>query len=78
MCLAIPMKLVERRDDLGVVELSGVRREVHLGFVPDLAIGDYVLVHAGFVIERLQPEQAEEDLRLLSRLLDEPKDEAAS
>jgi hydrogenase expression/formation protein HypC len=65
------MRLVERKDDLGVVELAGVRREVHLGFVPDLQIGDYVLVHAGFVIERLQPEQAEEDLRLLSRLLDE-------
>ncbi len=71
MCLAVPMKLVERKDELGVVELGGVRREVHLGFVPDLAIGDYVLVHAGFVIERLQPEQAEEDLRLLSRLLEE-------
>ena len=77
MCLAIPMKLVERRGDLGVVELSGVRREVHLGFVPDLAVGDYVLVHAGFVIERLQPEQAEEDLRLLSRLLEESQDGAS-
>lgn len=72
MCLAVPMKLLERRGDLGVVELGGVRREVHLGFVPDLAVGDYVLVHAGFVIERLQPEQAEADLRLLSELLRDP------
>lgn len=69
MCLAVPMRLVEREGDLGVVELEGVRREVHLGFVPDLSIGDYVLVHAGFVIEKLQKEQAEEDLRLLEQLL---------
>jgi hydrogenase expression/formation protein HypC len=74
MCLAVPMKLVERRDDTGVVELGGVRREVQLGFVPDLEIGDYVLVHAGFVIERLQPEQAEADLRLLRELLDASED----
>ena len=72
MCLAIPMRLVERTDDLGIVELGGVRREVHLGFVSDLAIGDYVLVHAGFVIEKLQPEQAQEDLRMLARLLGDP------
>jgi hydrogenase expression/formation protein HypC len=70
------MRLVERKDELGVVELGGVRREVHLGFVTDLAIGDYVLVHAGFVIERLQPEQAEEDLRLLSQLLGDLDDGA--
>lgn len=75
MCLAVPMKLVEREGERGVVELSGVRRQVHLGFVPDLAIGDYVLVHAGFVIERLDPERAEEDLKLLSILLDDPPDE---
>jgi hydrogenase expression/formation protein HypC len=73
MCLAVPMKLVERNGDRGVVELGGVHREVHLGFVPDLEIGDYVLVHAGFVIERLQKEQAEEDLKLLSRLLEDPE-----
>lgn len=75
MCLAVPMKLVEREGERGVVELSGVRRQVHLGFVPDLDIGDYVLVHAGFVIERLDPERAEEDLKLLSILLDDPPDE---
>lgn len=75
MCLAIPMRLVERDGERGVVELSGVRRQVHLGFVPDLALGDYVLVHAGFVIERLDPERAAEDLKLLSILLDDPPSE---
>jgi len=72
MCLAVPMRFVERRaDEVGIVELSGVRREVHLGFVENLEPGDYVLVHAGFVIEKLDPERAEADLRLLNELFDE-------
>lgn len=71
MCLAIPMMFVERRgDDLGVVELSGVRREVHIGLVDDIEPGDYVLVHAGFVIEKLDPERAQADLKLLNEIYD--------
>ncbi|MDM7915932.1 MAG: HypC/HybG/HupF family hydrogenase formation chaperone [Candidatus Eisenbacteria bacterium] len=69
MCLAIPMRLVSVEGERGIVELSGVRREVHLGFVPDLSTGDFVLVHAGFVIEKLEPERAEENLALLRELL---------
>jgi len=76
MCLAIPMRLLERRGDLGIVELAGVRREVHLGLVPDLAPGDYVLVHAGFVIEKLDPERAEENLRLFRTILSDEPDES--
>ena len=79
MCLAIPMKLVESKGDHGIVELAGVRREVHLGLVPDLAPGDYVLVHAGFVIEKLDPERAEENLRLFRTILsDDPELEGPS
>ncbi|MBM3286393.1 MAG: HypC/HybG/HupF family hydrogenase formation chaperone [Candidatus Eisenbacteria bacterium] len=74
MCLAVPMRLIERSGEFGIVDLRGVRREVHLGFVPDIEIGDYVLVHAGFVIEKLQRERAEEDLRLLESLLDDSAD----
>jgi hydrogenase expression/formation protein HypC len=71
MCLAVPMRLLEKLgDDFGVVELSGVRRKVHLGFVGDLTPGDYVLVHAGFVIEKLDPERAEADLKLLNEIYD--------
>ncbi len=69
MCLAVPMRLVECHGDQGIVELSGVRRQVHLGFVPNLAVGDYVLVHAGFVIERLNAARAREDLHALRRIL---------
>jgi hydrogenase expression/formation protein HypC len=72
MCLAVPMRLVERKNDsVGIVELSGVRREVHLGFIEDLKVGDYVLIHAGFAIEKLTAERAEADLKLLNDLYDQ-------
>ncbi len=78
MCLAVPMRFVEGLGDgFGLVELSGVRRKVHLGFVGDLAPGDYVLVHAGFVIEKLDPERAEADLKLLRGIYDSsPREDA--
>ena len=50
MCLAVPMKLVERAEELGVVELDGVRREVSLLLQPEARLGDFVLVHAGYAI----------------------------
>lgn len=71
MCLAVPMRLIALEGERGTVELSGVRRVVNTGFVPGLAPGDYVLVHAGFVIERCDPAQAERDLALFG-LLDPP------
>ncbi len=67
MCLAVPMRVVELDLPMGTVELEGIRREVHLGFVDDVALGDYVLVHAGCAVEKLNPEQAEEALKLLAQ-----------
>ena len=69
MCLAVPMRVVECDLPMGVVELEGVRRRVHLGFLEEVAVGDYVLIHAGCAVERLDPEEAEEDLKLLRELL---------
>ena len=48
MCIAVPMKVVEIKDDMGIVESQGVRREVGLMFLEDLIVGDWVLIHAGF------------------------------
>ena len=63
MCLAVPMKLVDVRDDAtGVADLDGVRHAVNLSLVADPRTGDYVIVHAGFAIEKL--DQAEADSRL--------------
>lgn len=64
MCLAVPMKLVEMKDEnTGVADLDGVRHEVDLSLIESPATGDYLIVHAGFAIERLNREEA--DIRLL-------------
>ena len=71
MCLAIPMKIVELTGADAVAEQEGVRRRVRVDFVPDVAIGEYVLVHAGIAIERVNEEEARETLRMLRELYGE-------
>jgi len=68
MCLAVPMRVVECTESTGVVELEGIRRQVFLGFLDDVVPGDYVLIHAGCAVEKLRPEEAEADLKLLREL----------
>jgi hydrogenase expression/formation protein HypC len=68
MCLAVPMKLIERRDALGVAELDGVRREVSLMLQPDAKLGDYVLVHAGYVIGTVDETEAQATIELLRQI----------
>jgi hydrogenase expression/formation protein HypC len=66
MCLATPSRVVEIRDKMATIDLSGVRRNVSLLLLPDEAVvGDYVLVHAGFAIQRIDSEAAEETLKLI-------------
>ena len=71
MCLAVPMKLVEISDDTAVAEIGGVRREVNVQLLEGAGVGDYVMVHAGFAIQKLDREDAEETLRLFRRMADE-------
>ncbi len=68
MCLAIPMKVVEIEDAFGKVEIEGVKRKVSFQLLPGVEVGDYVLVHAGFAIERINEEEAKKTLELLSEL----------
>lgn len=72
MCLAIPGKIVERQErdgaTLGRVDFGGVIREVHLDFVPEAEVGDYVIVHVGFALSRLNPEEAERTFQLLQEM----------
>ncbi len=68
MCLGVPMKLVRRDGDKGIVEAGGVRREVSLLLVPEAREGDYVIVHAGFAISVVDKEEAERTLELLRQL----------
>jgi hydrogenase expression/formation protein HypC len=65
MCIAVPMNVTEINGDMGVVEYSGVKRNVGLMLIEDARVGDWVLIHAGFAISRLNPEDAQETLALL-------------
>ena len=56
MCLAIPMKLIECNGDKGTVELNNVRMEVNISLVDDPQPDDYVIIHAGFAIQKLKSE----------------------
>ncbi len=71
MCLAVPMKLMTINDSTGVVEVSGIEREVSLALVPDAKIGDHVLIHAGFAIAVIDEEEAQETLKLIREYLSE-------
>ena len=62
MCLAIPLKLVAINGKTAVGEAMGMRREIRVDFIEEPQIGDYVIVHAGFAIERLPEQQALDDL----------------
>jgi hydrogenase expression/formation protein HypC len=68
MCLAIPVQVVDRDGDCGLVEVEGVRRQVSLLFVPEAEPGDYVLLHAGFAIQRLDEGEAVANLRLIGEM----------
>ena len=62
MCLAVPLKLIEIKGKEAVGESLGMRRAVRVDFIENPQVGDYVIVHAGFAIERLPEEQALEDI----------------
>lgn len=62
MCLAIPLQLVEINGKNAVGEAMGMRREIRVDFIEEPKLGDYVIVHAGFAIERLPERQALDDL----------------
>lgn len=62
MCLAVPGKIIEIEGKTAIVDFGGVKREVRLDLLPDVAVGDYVIVHTGFAIERLDEKRALEIL----------------
>jgi hydrogenase expression/formation protein HypC len=70
MCLAIPMVLVERNEYEGVAEIDGVRRQISVMFLPDVEVGDYVLVHAGYAIGQVDADEAAKTLELLREYSD--------
>ncbi|MGD8378061.1 MAG: HypC/HybG/HupF family hydrogenase formation chaperone [Gammaproteobacteria bacterium] len=69
MCLAIPARVIELHEDQqAVIEVGGVRNRVSLALVDDVAVGDYVIVHTGFAIARLDVAEAEKSLALFAEI----------
>jgi hydrogenase expression/formation protein HypC len=74
MCLAIPMRLLERTDIEGVVELDGVRRTVSLMLLPEAEVGQHLLIHAGYAIGAVDEDEAARTLELLREYADHMED----
>ena len=68
MCLAIPAKVIKIDELNAQIELGGLIRQASIMLVPDINIGDYVLLHAGFAIQKIDEQEATETLSLLSQL----------
>jgi len=69
MCLAIPAKVVQKlENDQALVEVGGVRNQISLMLVDDVTVGDYVIVHVGFAIARLNADEAEKSLALFDEI----------
>ena len=68
MCLGVPGKVVSIKEDFAEVDFRGIRRKVSLLICPDVIEGDYVLVHVGFAIQRLEEEEALETLALFEEI----------
>lgn len=62
MCLGLPLTIVEINEKNAVGEMNGVRRNIRIDLVPDVKIGDYVMVHAGFAIEKISEKDALETI----------------
>lgn len=71
MCLAIPGKIVEVVDaenNIAKVDVGGVRRNINTGMLDDAKVGDYVLIHVGFAMSKIDEREAGETLRILKEI----------
>ncbi len=72
MCLAIPGKVVSKQEiggvSLGQVQFGGIVRQANLDFVPEAQVGDYVMVHVGFAISRVDTEEAQRTYAILEQM----------
>jgi hydrogenase expression/formation protein HypC len=73
MCLAIPARIVEidPATDMAVVDMGGVRKEISLSLVEDVAVDDYVIIHVGYALSKLDPEEAAKTLALFAELAEQ-------
>lgn len=70
MCLAIPGKVIGIKENKALIDYGGVTRETDTSLIENLEIGDYVIVHVGFAIQKLNKKEAEESLRYWKEILE--------
>jgi hydrogenase expression/formation protein HypC len=70
MCLAVPMQVKTIENEVAMCEIDGVQRQASLMMLDDVKIGDYVLIHAGFAIEKIDDDEAQLTLKALREALD--------
>jgi hydrogenase expression/formation protein HypC len=70
MCLAIPMKIIKVEGTVATAEVDGITRQARLDLLPEAGLGDFILIHAGLAISRLDPEDAAETLALMREMAD--------
>ena len=68
MCLGIPMKILSKDGERAMVASGGTKREISITLIKDAKVGDYVIVHAGFAIEKLDERRAMETLDILKQI----------
>lgn len=68
MCLGIPMKIKTIEGEFAVVQTAGITRKINIQLLNGLKTGDYVIVHAGFAIEKLNPKRAKETLKIIDEI----------
>ncbi|MBM7870431.1 hydrogenase expression/formation protein HypC [Clostridium pascui] len=69
MCIAVPVEIIEIYENEALVNFIGVKKKVNTSLIEDITLGDYVLLHAGCAIEKLNKEEAEETLRIFESLI---------
>ena len=70
MCLGVPVKVIQKKGKEGVAEFKGVKKRISLELLENVKIGDYVILHAGFAIQKLDKKEAAKTLKLFEKLED--------
>ncbi|RLG56990.1 MAG: HypC/HybG/HupF family hydrogenase formation chaperone [Candidatus Hydrothermarchaeota archaeon] len=70
MCLAIPGKVIEIKDNIAIVDFGGVKREADISLLNEVKVGDYVIVHVGFAIQKLDQKEAAITLNIWNEILE--------
>lgn len=68
MCLAVPMRVENIEGSEAIVELGGVKKQINLGLLDDVRVGEYVIVHAGFAIQKVDEKEAKETIEVLKEM----------